>query len=256
MLAPHAKLSAIAVSFACTILLGAFGSTPQSQAPPPTPPSQQTPPPANSSQQTAVPTQTDAAAAAARAERVRKAQAFAKQLEDGASPNQVQDAPLTDPNQTLFISPAKVHMLVGEVQPFNAFDIDGRDLSTAVQWSLDDAKIAYPTSGASTEITAKAPGTVKMRAKIGGRTAEADITVVPGIKLPQGSKRWEAPAIPGYHSTQIVPAVPSASGIDVYEVEENAGGGSSLIRAFNSDGRQVWMKVVTGKIDKLIPAFK
>jgi hypothetical protein len=247
MLAPHAKLSAIAGLFGCTILLSAFGSTPQSQAPPP----------ANSTQQTVVRAQTDAAAAAAaRAERVRKAQAFAKQLEDGASPNQVQDAPLTDPNQTLFISPAKVHTLVGEVQPFNAFDIDGRDLSAAVQWSLDDVKVAYPTSGASTEITAKAPGIVKMRAKIGGRTAEAEITVMPGVKLPTGSKRWEAPAIPGYHSTQIVPAVPSASGIDVYEVEENAGGGSSLIRAFNSDGRQVWMKVVTGKIDKLIPAFK
>ncbi len=184
MFAPHTKLPAIAGLLACTILLCAFSWTPRSQAPPPTPPSQQSPPPANSNQQTTVPAQTDAAAAAARAERVRKAQAFAKHLEDGASPNQVQDAPLTDPNQTLFISPAKVHMLVGEVQPFNAFDIDGRDLSAAVQWSLDDAKIAYPNPAGFFVITASIPLSVKWRRNIEGMImSEAEITVMPGVKF-------------------------------------------------------------------------
>jgi hypothetical protein len=228
----------------CTILLGAAGWAQQLQSLPPTAPSQQTPPAKIAPPANAPGAQTDAAAIAA-AERMRRFEALKQQLENGGSGNQVGNAPLTDPNQTLFISPARVHILVGDDQPYCVFDIDGHDLTASAQWLLANLTVATVVPGIPPRIVAKAPGTVKLQARIGGRIAETEVNVMPGNSLAMGTTKWEAPSIPGFSPGHITQATPAAGGPDLYEVEDGAG--FTLVRAFTADGRQMWMKRMAGK---------
>lgn len=159
-------------------------------------------------------------------------------LENGDSTN---DSAPADPAATLFVSPAKVGMLIGDRQAFTVFDIEGKNRTSEVEWSLTNSYVADLDSGAPPALTAKDHGTVTLRARIGGESAESVITVYAGDSLKVGTVRWSAPAIPGYKTSKIVSAVPSANGPDVYTVDTNAAG-HAIIRAFFSDGRQLWMK--------------
>jgi hypothetical protein len=230
----------------CAILLSSVGWTRQSQAPPTVASTQQTPP----SKQTSA--QADAAAIAA-AERMRRFEALRQQLENGGGAGHVTNAPLADSNQTLFISPARVHILVGGDQPYCVFDIDGHDLTASAEWLLTSQTVAVLETGTPPRIVAKAPGNIKLQARIGSRIAETDVNVLPGSSLPMGTTKWEAPSIPGFKPGKITQAVPSSNGPDIYEVEE--GEGFTLIRAFTADGRQLWMKRMPGK-SKGIPDAK
>jgi hypothetical protein len=147
----------------------------------------------------------------------------------------------SDPDQTFFVSPAKVNMILGETQAFCAFDIEGKTLTGQAKWSVSDSYVAKLSGGVTPTITAMNHGTTIVRADAGGRSAEASITVVSGDKLAIGSIRWSAPEIPGFKTKKINPAVPSANGPDIYSIEGNAQG-ESLVRAFTSDGLQLWMR--------------
>jgi hypothetical protein len=147
----------------------------------------------------------------------------------------------SDPNQTLFVSAAKVNMRVGETHAFCVFDIGGRLLTNSAEWTLSSSAAAFvPGSGRDPEIISKIPGTVTLRAKVEGKTAEAEINIIEG-EMPTGTVLWSAAQIPGFQTQKIVPAVPSARGPDAYITEGNAKG-EVLLRAMLSDGRQLWMK--------------
>ncbi len=143
--------------------------------------------------------------------------------------------------QTLFISPAVVNMVLGDTQSFGAFDISGKTVTHSAQWSVSNSSVAQLSTSGDPSITSKSHGTVTVQARIGGNYAEAKVTVVPGASLAIGSVRWSSGDIPGFKTTKIIPAVPSASGVDVFEVAQNAQG-EQLVRALMEDGRQLWMR--------------
>lgn len=159
-------------------------------------------------------------------------------LENGDGSN---DSVPADPAATLFVSPAKVGMLLGDRQAFTVFDIDGKNRTSEVEWSLTNSYVADLDNGAPPAVTAKDHGTVTLRARLGGESAESVITVYAGDSLKIGTVRWSAPPIPGYKTSKIVNAVPSANGPDIYTLDTNDSG-HAIIRAFFSDGRQLWMK--------------
>jgi hypothetical protein len=93
-----------------------------------------------------------------------------------------------------------------------------------------------------------------LRARIGLRTAEAVITVRDGDKLPDGAILWSVPQIPGFAGKQLVQAVPTANGPDLYSIDQNEQG-EQIVRAIFSDGRQLWMRKMprTGNIVNAVP---
>jgi len=196
--------------------------------------------PAAQQSQLAATGQDDAAKAAAAkaAERKKRFEEDKKRLEDANPSNQ--QAPPASSDQTLFVTPAVVNMMVGDMHSFSAFDIDGHTVTEKAEWSLSNSYVA-DLSGGEPTIVAKDHGTVTLRARIGGQTAEAAITVITGEKFTPGTILWSVPQIPGFKGSQIVQAVPSANGPDLYGIDKSDDG-DTLIRALFSDGRQLWMK--------------
>jgi hypothetical protein len=113
-----------------------------------------------------------------------------------------------DRQQTLLLSPILVNMLVHDTQRFSLFDVDGHNLTAKAEWTLSNSYVADLTTDGVPTITAKDTGTVTVRARVGALSAEASVTVHTGDKLPVGTIRWQAPAVPGYKTTQIIQAVP------------------------------------------------
>ena len=186
---------------------------------------------------------------AARAARRKAFEEERARLENGDASN---DSVPADPAATLFVSPAKVVMLVGDVQAFTVFDIDGKNRTLEAEWSLANSYVADLHTGAEPSITAKDHGTVTLRARVGGESAESVITVYAGTSLKVGTVRWSAPAIPGYKTSKIVNAVPTANGPDIYTLDTNDAG-HSIVRAFFSDGRQLWMEKMDSIPSQIIP---
>ena len=135
-------------------------------------------------------------------------------------------------------------MLVRGQQSFTLFDIAGHNLTSKAIWSLSNSDVADLLDGPVPTIVAKEDGTVTLRADVGGETSEAQIKVYQD-RIPMGAVLWKEPKIPGYTAKQMVQAVPTTNGPDIYSVEKNADG-STLIRAVHSDGRQMWMRKLGG----------
>jgi hypothetical protein len=119
--------------------------------------------------------------------------------------------PTETPAPGLLISPAHVGMLIHEEQRFTLLDGQGHNLKSQAEWSLSNSDVVDLASDSDPMITAKAVGTVILRAQTGGLSGEASVTVYPGDKLPDGTVRWSNPAIPGYKVSQVVQAVPGAT---------------------------------------------
>lgn len=186
------------------------------------------------------PPSTDAQDAAAKAtERKKRFEEQRRSLEEDATSNT--EGRSGNAGQTLFISPKVVNMVLDDYQSFSAFDIDGKTMTNKVQWSISNSSVAELSTSGDPTIVSKSPGTATLRAHMGATYAEAKITVITGRALPIGSVRWSSGDIPGFKTTKILPAVPSASGVDVFEVAQNAQG-EQLVRALLSDGRQLWMR--------------
>ena len=177
-------------------------------------------------------------AAAKAAERKKRFEEQKRRLEEAAEGGSHGGV---ESGHTLFISPAVVNMVVGDYQSFSAFDLDGRTVTHGAPWSLSNSYVAELSTQGDPTITSKDHGTVTVRARIDARTAEAKVTVISGNTLPLGSVRWSSGDIPGYKTTKIMPAVPSPSGVDVFECVENAEG-ETILRALLSDGRQLWKR--------------
>lgn len=195
-------------------------------------------------------------AVAKAAERRKHFEEEKRRLEEsaGAKPNGIGQEVPSAPDQTLFVSPAVVNMLVGESHSFSAFELNGKTITPSVEWSLDNPEIAELHSEGDPTVISKAPGKAILRARLNTRTAEAVITVHDLQKLPNGTILWSSPQIPGFKTKQIVQAVPTATGPDMYTIEQNEKG-EQLIRALFGDGRQLWMRKMpsSGPIVNAVP---
>jgi hypothetical protein len=101
-------------------------------------------------------------------------------------------------------------MLVHETQGFSLFDSAGHNLTSKAEWTLSNSYVADLTVNGTPTITTKDAGTLTVYARVGGRTAEASVTVHPGDTLPIGTIRWQAPKVRSFKAKQIVIAVPSS----------------------------------------------
>jgi len=185
-------------------------------------------------------------------ERKRRFEEQKKRLEEERPSSPIGAETEVSADQTLFVSPSVTNMLVGEIREFSAFDIDGKILTREAEWTIDDSGIATLNDKGQSTIVTKQPGKATLRARAGSRSAEASITVLDGDKMPNGTIKWSVPNYPGYTSKQIVQAVPTARGPDIYTVEENAQG-KSLVRAWTSEGIFLWMRKFDRRIVGAIP---
>ena len=139
---------------------------------------------------------------------------------------------------SLQISPASANVLVGATQQFTAIDQLGRPRTDAT-WTVDNTSVATISTDASPILTGVAAGTVTLTGSVAGISTQIQVNILAGTSLPIGTVLWSAPSTPGFTVQQIVQAVPTANGPDLYSIENNSNN-TPLIRAMNSDGRPLW----------------
>jgi hypothetical protein len=141
------------------------------------------------------------------------------------------------------INPNVVSMVVGETRSLQALDDTGNVLA-GLTWASTDLTVATLSTDDPPIITALAPGHVTITAG----NASADLTVYPGPTLPLGTVQWSIPG-DGSGVAQILPAVPSDSGVDVFALQQ-----SGNVQAVKTDGKVAWTSNV-GTDKKLVPDF-
>lgn len=237
------RLSLSAISWLLVSLLPVQG-----QSPTPGPPAVADKPAVSS-----VPTSAQKSSDGA-AERKKRFEEDKRRLEASESNNSsapaIPHTPTADWNQTLFVSPSIANLVVGETRRFGAFELNLNSLASRVvtdnvEWSISDTAIAELFDKSDPTIDAKSAGTTTIRARQGDRVGEATITVISAGPLPAGSVIWAVPQIQDYVTKQIVQAVPTATGPALYSIDENPQH-ISLLRAFTSDGLQLWSRKFAG----------
>jgi hypothetical protein len=144
----------------------------------------------------------------------------------------------------MVISPATATLVVGQSQSFQAVDRSGH-LQAKVSWTISGPGISRSEDGGELLFIAPQAGEFRITARAGGDSADASVKVLTGRELPLGSAKWSAPAYPGCTLLEIVPAVPSDSGIDVFESDNCEDG--TYLRAFTADGIQKWRHKISGR---------
>lgn len=142
---------------------------------------------------------------------------------------------------SLQITPGPVTMIIGSNQTFAAIDQTGTRRPDAT-WSVSDTTIATLATDGSGTLTGVAAGQVTLTGAIGSVSAQTQVTVLAASSLTVGTPLWTAPAVSGFTAQKIVQAAPTANGPDLYSVETDSSG-DLLIRAFKSDGSQLWQNV-------------
>jgi hypothetical protein len=127
------------------------------------------------------------------------------------------------------LTPALISMLVGDTRAIQALNGQGQSV-TGLSWASSDATIVNLSADNPPILTALAVGHVTITAG----NASADVTVYSGSAMPAGTIQWSATG-DGSGVTGVVPAVPSASGVDVFAFQ--ASGNVAAIRA---DGTTAW----------------
>jgi hypothetical protein len=136
------------------------------------------------------------------------------------------------------ITPKSVTLLVGDSRPFRLVDQNGQ-LQRNVTWTVSDPDALQANGGDQLTIIAKQVGDFRLSAQSKNGSAEATVKVMEG-KMPVGTAIWSAGTVPGCKSVQLVQAMPSANGPDMYETSHCADG--DYVTALTSDGMQLWRR--------------
>jgi len=136
------------------------------------------------------------------------------------------------------ISPARINIQIGEDRPLQLLDDSAQELHGAM-WSVDDPeKAEIQEEDGRAVLRAKAAGTVRVSAALGGEMRFREITIWPAdLPMPPGTTHWGNDPIG--REVGDLPAAPTGDGPTTYALEQTAGGGTYL-RAFSNDGIQVW----------------
>jgi hypothetical protein len=140
------------------------------------------------------------------------------------------------------ITPQSATLLMGESRSFRLVDQNGQ-FQRNVTWTISDPDALQATPGDELTITAKHPGDFHIDAQSRSGSAEASVKVMEG-QLPVGTKIWTTPTAPGCKTIQLVQAMPSANGPDMYQTSHCEDG--DYVTALTSDGRQLWRRRVGG----------
>jgi Bacterial Ig-like domain (group 2)/Glucodextranase, domain B len=143
---------------------------------------------------------------------------------------------------SLQITPGPATMQIGSNQSFTAVDQTGTRRPDA-SWSVSNTSIATLASDGSGTLTGIAAGQVTLTATIGSVSGQTQVTVLAGSSLTAGTVLWSAPSVSGFTAQQIVQAMPTVNGPDLYSIETDSSS-DVLVRAFTADGRQLWQSSV------------
>jgi hypothetical protein len=136
------------------------------------------------------------------------------------------------------ITPQSATLLVGESRPFRMVDQNGQ-LQRNVTWTVSDPDALQANGGDELTIIAKQTGDFRISAQSKNGSAEATVRIMEG-KMPVGTRIWSGGTRPGCKSVQLVQAMPSANGPDMYETSHCADG--DYVTALTSDGMQLWRR--------------
>lgn len=151
------------------------------------------------------------------------------------------------PPQSLTVTPFTANFVVGQTQQLTAVDELGRPRPEAT-WTVSDPTIA--TISGDPTLTVIAPGPFTLTATAQGVSTQTLWNAASGPSLPPGTVQWSAPIPPaGSVVQQIVQAVPTSGGPDLYSVETNINSDApfqTTVRAYMSDGRSLWTTTIAG----------
>ena len=139
----------------------------------------------------------------------------------------------------LRITPSAATLQVGESRSFRAVDAQGQ-MQHHVTWIVSEPDIAEISSEDEATLTAKAPGTVTLTARVEGESAQSRIEVRDQGPLAAGTVKWSSGGPEECHPIQIVQAVPTADGPAIYETSQCPDG--SYVRALTADGVEMWRR--------------
>jgi hypothetical protein len=168
-----------------------------------------------------------------------------------ASAETYQSTTTEPPPPSLRITPAVSNIPVGGTQQFTAIDNNGIPRQD-VTWSISDTTLAGITvNGDDVAIlSGLTPGQVTLTASDGTVTAQEQVTILSQASFTSGTTIWSAaPPAAGFSVQQLVQAVPSANGPNLYAISTSADGTQSMIQALRFDGEQLWqaqMPPITG----------
>jgi len=136
------------------------------------------------------------------------------------------------------ISPTRINIQMGEDRPLQLLDDSAQELQGAI-WSVDDSdKAEIQEEGGRVVLHAKAVGTVRVSAALGGEMKFREIKIWSAVPpLPPGTTNWGMDPIG--REVGDLPAVPTGDGPATYSLEQTAKG-STYLRAVRDDGIQVW----------------
>jgi len=149
-------------------------------------------------------------------------------------------AGLAQNSPVLAVTPQSATLLPGESRPFRLVDQNGR-FQHDVTWTVSDSDGLQASPGDEVTITAKQPGDFRIEGRSANGSAEATVKVIDG-KIPVGSTLWTTPDPPGCKPKQLVQAMPSASGPDMYDISHCEDG--DYVTALTSDGIVLWRRRV------------
>ena len=129
------------------------------------------------------------------------------------------------------VQPQYLNMLVGQTRTLTVSGI----LSTQVVWRNSNPSVVSLSTDNPPVITAIAPGNAIVYAGV----VPVPITVYAGSSLPSGTRIWTLPLPAATGGIQLIPAVPSSSGTDVFAIE-NPGQTNSALVAISADGSVAW----------------
>jgi hypothetical protein len=142
---------------------------------------------------------------------------------------------------SLQITPAGVSMLIGATKQFIVLDNQGL-LRYDATWTVDNASLGTITSGSSPTLTALAAGTITLTATVQSVSAQMPVTISSLGSLVNGTILWSAPSLAGVASQQMMQAVPTMFGPDVYSIQSNAT--QTLVQAFTAEGQEMWQTML------------
>jgi len=154
-----------------------------------------------------------------------------------------------EPPDTLQITPTTANVVVGGTQKFNAIDNNGNP-RTDVTWTVSDPSLASVTTDEndSAEIKGLAAGQVTLTATAEAVSAQEQVNIVSASVYIPGTTIWSLPAVPGFAVQQVVQAVPTSGGPDLYTAQLSSDGTQSVLQALTVDGTQLW-QTTTGPLN-------
>jgi hypothetical protein len=146
------------------------------------------------------------------------------------------------------VTPATANMQVGDARQFTAVDNFGNPRAD-VTWMVSDSAVATVGANSAPTLTAVAAGTVTLTASSGSVSSQAQVTVAAAGTLSPGSVDWTLPPVSGFTPLQLVQAVPSHAGPDLYSIQLSSDSTHTVVQAATADGQGIWetsLPVVNG----------